>query len=130
MSTLFIAAGLKDNGGGRLIGPSSSRRRSSATRASVERAGVGDIVEIRAGDAMQTLGADLPDEIDLVLLDGAKDMYLDIFRLLEPRLTLGALVLADNAARSDTYRRHVRADDGYTSTGIDELDLEISCKTG
>jgi predicted O-methyltransferase YrrM len=130
VSTLFIAAGLKDNGGGRLIGTEFEPTKVDATRQSVERAGVDDIVEIRAGDALQTLSVDLPGEIDLVLLDGAKDMYLDIFRLLEPRLTLGALVLADNAARSDTYRQHIRASGGYTSTGIDELDLEISCRTG
>jgi predicted O-methyltransferase YrrM len=29
-------------------------------------------VEIREGDAMQTLRDDLPDTIDLLLLDGAK----------------------------------------------------------
>lgn len=42
------------------------------------------IVQVREGDAMQTLAVELPAEIHLVLLDGAKDMYIEVIGLLEP----------------------------------------------
>ena len=46
-------------------------------------AGLADLVELRQGDALQTLATDLPDRIDLVLLDGAKALYSDVLALLE-----------------------------------------------
>jgi predicted O-methyltransferase YrrM len=111
-----------------LIGTEFESTKVSATRRSVDRAGVGDIVEIREGDALATLSMNLPPEIHLVLLDGAKDMYADIIRLLEPRLIDGALVVADNAGRAESFRDYVRSGDGYVSTGLEELDLQLSCK--
>jgi hypothetical protein len=54
--------------------------------------GLIDLVEIRQGDALQTLRTDLPDTIDLVLLDGAKALYPEILDLVESRLRPGALV--------------------------------------
>jgi predicted O-methyltransferase YrrM len=50
---------------------------------------VSDLIEIREGDALETLRQDLPDTIDLVLLDGAKSLYPEILDLLEPRLRKG-----------------------------------------
>ncbi len=50
---------------------------------------------MRAGDAMQTF-ADLPTPIDFVLLDGWKDLYLPMVKLLQPKLRRGAVVFADN----------------------------------
>ena len=129
VSTLFLAAAVPDNGGGRVIGTEFESTKIDATRASVSQAGVDDIVEIRAGDARATLASNLPTEIDLVLLDGAKPLYLEILRLLEPHLRLGAVVVADNARRAADYQRYVRDSDAYVSTGLAELDLEISCRT-
>jgi predicted O-methyltransferase YrrM len=128
VSTLFLAAGIKDNGGGKVIGTEFEPTKIITTRKTVNRAGVGDIVEVREGDAMQTLAVDLPAEIQLVLLDGAKDMYLDVISLLEPHLVPGALVIADNANRAVSYREYVRQSEKYVTTGLDDLDLEISCK--
>jgi predicted O-methyltransferase YrrM len=90
-------------------------------------AGLADLVEIREGDALETLAGDLPDSIDLVFLDGEKSLYLDVLQLLEPRLAADALVVADNASRSGDYRTHVRSPGAYVSTGF-ENDLEISLK--
>ena len=42
-------------------------------------------MEIREGDALETLSVDLPETIDLVLLDGAKSLYPEILSLLESR---------------------------------------------
>ena len=52
---------------------------------------------------MQTLSVDLPETIDLVLLDGAKALYPEILSLVESRLRPGALIVADNADSSPDY---------------------------
>jgi predicted O-methyltransferase YrrM len=72
ISTLHLAAALRDNGGGRLITSEFEPSKVARARRNLEAGGVADLVEIREGDALQTLAADLPETIDLVLLDGAK----------------------------------------------------------
>ncbi len=93
-------------------------------------AGLADLVEIRAGDALETLAVDLPDSIDLVLLDGAKPLYPGILALLEGRLRAGALIVADNADWSPEYLALVRAaGGGYVSVPFAD-DVELSMKLG
>src|SRR5262249_3286765 len=75
VSTLHLAAALRDNGGGRLIGTEFEPAKVEQARANVTAAGLSELVEIRAGDALETLARDLPERIDLVLLDGAKGLY-------------------------------------------------------
>src|ERR1700721_2728682 len=82
ISTLHLAAALKDNGGGRLIGSAIEPSKIARARANLGAAGLSDLVEIREGDALQTLARDLPDSIDLALLDGAKRVYKHILSLL------------------------------------------------
>jgi predicted O-methyltransferase YrrM len=92
--------------------------------------GLIDLVDIREGDALQTLRVNLPDTIDLVLLDGAKALYPDILSLVESRLRPGALIVADNADHSPDYLAHVRAPgSGYLSTPFAE-DVELSMRLG
>jgi predicted O-methyltransferase YrrM len=72
ISTLHLAAALRDNGGGRLITSEFEPSKAARARANLSAGGLLDLVEIREGDALQTLSVDLPKAIDLVLLDGAK----------------------------------------------------------
>lgn len=72
ISTLHLAAGLRDNGGGRLITSEFEPSKAARARENLRDGGLIDLVEIREGDALKTLSRDLPDQIDLVLLDGAK----------------------------------------------------------
>ena len=130
VSTLHLAAALRDNGGGRLISTEFETSKIGAARASISAAGMEDLVEIRAGDAVETLTRDLPETIDLVLLDGAKGLYLKVLSILEPRLRPGALVLADNADWSPEYLARVRAPaGGYMSVQF-ATDVELSMKLG
>ncbi len=88
------------------------------------------MVEIREGDALETLARDLPDTIDFVLLDGAKVLYLQILTLLEDRLHAGALVVADNADASPEYIARIRsAANGYLSVPLAD-DVELSMRLG
>ena len=96
VSTLHIAAALKDNGGGRLITTEFEPAKIVHARNNLRAANLQEFVEIREGDALETLARDIP-PIDLVLLDGAKTLYLKVLNLLEPHLRTGAMLVADNA---------------------------------
>ena len=74
ISTIHLAAALRDNGSGRLIGSEFESAKVAKARENLQAAGLSDLVEIREGDALETLARDLPETIDLVLLDGAKGL--------------------------------------------------------
>lgn len=109
ISALHLAAGLHDNGGGRLITCEFEPSKAAKARENFAAAGLDDLIELREGDALETLASGLPDAIDLVLMDGAKNLYPDVLDLLEPRLAPAALVVADNAERSPEYLERVRS---------------------
>jgi predicted O-methyltransferase YrrM len=128
ISTIHMAAALRDNGGGRLIGSEFEGSKVAKAQQNLEAAGLSDLVEIRQGDALETLARDLPGPIDLVLLDGAKGLYSDVLTLLEPRLRAGALIVADNADHCPEYVARVRRPDGgYLSVPFTG-DVEISMR--
>jgi predicted O-methyltransferase YrrM len=130
ISTLHLAAALRDNGGGRLITSEFEPSKIARAREHLTAGGVIDLVEIRQGDALQTLSVDLPDLIDLVLLDGAKGLYPEILSLLESRLRPGAFIVADNADDSPDYLARVRSPaEGYLSVPFAE-DVELSMRIG
>ena len=130
ISTLHLAAALRDNGGGRLISSEFEPSKVARAREHLVEGGLADLVEIRAGDALETLAADLPDMIDLVLLDGAKALYADILALLAPRLRPGALIMADNVDHSPDYLAQIRAPgSGYLSVPF-AGDIELSMRVG
>jgi predicted O-methyltransferase YrrM len=130
LSTLHLAAALRDNGGGRLITCEFEPSKVARARANLVAAGLDDLVEIRAGDALQTLLSDLPEAIDLVLLDGAKALYPEILALLESRLRPGAFIVADNADDSPDYLARVRSSGGgYLSVPFGD-DVELSMRIG
>ncbi|RWC96552.1 MAG: O-methyltransferase [Mesorhizobium sp.] len=128
ISTLYLAAALRDNGGGRMITTEFEPSKVVRAKANLTEGGLIDLVEIREGDALQTLSADLPDAIDLLLLDGAKALYPEILSLVESRLKPGALVIADNADLSPEYLERVRSPaSGYISTPFGD-DVELSVR--
>ena len=130
ISTLHLAAALRDNGGGALITTEFEPSKVARARRHLEEGGVADLVEIREGDALLTLAADLPARIDMLLLDGAKALYPDVLGLLESRLRPGALIVADNADHSPEYLARVRSlTDGYLSTPV-SAEVELSMRLG
>jgi predicted O-methyltransferase YrrM len=129
ISTLHLAAALKDNGGGRVIGSEFEPAKVARARANMAAAGLADLVDIREGDALETLSRDLPEVIDLVLLDGAKTLYARVLSQLAPRLRTGALIVADNADMCPEYIAQVRSPgSGYLSMTIGD-DVELTMKS-
>jgi predicted O-methyltransferase YrrM len=128
ISTLYLAAALRDNGGGQLIGTEFEATKVVQARKNINAAGLGDLVEIREGDALETLASGLPASVDLVLLDGAKSMYPSVLSMLEARLHGGSLVVADNADRSAEYLARVRDPAAGFVTVQFAGDVELSMK--
>ena len=130
VSTLHLAAALKDNGGGRLITTEFEPSKAIRARENLAAGGLADLVEIREGDALDTLASDLPDTIDLLLLDGAKSLYMDVLGLVENRLRRGAVIIADNADHCPEYLEHVGdPSHGYLSMAFTE-EVELTIRLG
>ncbi|MHA6574430.1 O-methyltransferase [Pseudomonas yamanorum] len=130
LSTLHLAAALRDNGGGALISSEFEPSKIALARQHLEQGGVSDLVEIRQGDALVTLASGLPDSVDLLLLDGAKGLYGDVLNLVESRLKPGALIIADNTNYCPDYLARVRSPaNGYLSVPIGD-DVELSVRLG
>ena len=139
ISTIHLAAAVRDNAAvgdhpaGRVVSTELHPAKAAQARANLAEAGLDDLVTILEGDARETL-AGLPGPVGFVLLDGWKNLYLPVLRLLEPRLTPGALVVADDAvsmaAEMPDYLSYVRDPaHGYLSVTFLESDgLEITCR--
>ncbi|MDL5602027.1 class I SAM-dependent methyltransferase [Bacillus subtilis] len=128
LSTLHLAAALRDNGGGVLIGSEFEPSKIELARHHFVEGGVSDLIEIREGDALMTLASNLPETVDLLLLDGAKALYGDVLKLVEKRLRPGALVIADNTDYCPEYLAHVRLpQNGYLSVPFAD-DIEVSMR--
>jgi predicted O-methyltransferase YrrM len=134
ISTLHLAAALRDtagtDGAGRIITTEFEPAKAARARDNLRAAGLADLVELREGDALETLARDLPPAIDLVLLDGAKVLYAEILALIEPHLRPGALVVADNADHAPDYLARVRDPaHGWLSVPF-AGDVELSLRLG
>ncbi|OFA04958.1 O-methyltransferase [Duganella sp. HH101] len=130
LSTLYLASALRDNGGGRLITTEFELSKVERARDNLIAGGLLDLVEIRAGDALETLATDLPERIDLLLLDGAKALYPEILALVQSRLRPGAIIVADNADYNPDYVAMVRSPaSGFMSMPFAD-DVELSVYTG
>ncbi|CAN5727899.1 hypothetical protein BH23GEM9_BH23GEM9_32520 [soil metagenome] len=95
VSTIYLAAAVRDNGGGHVIGSELDSCKLAMARRNIDEAGLTTLVEVREGDALETL-QDPGGSVDLVFLDGFPEFYLPIVKMLTPRLRNGAVVLADN----------------------------------
>jgi predicted O-methyltransferase YrrM len=120
-----------DNGFGRLITTELSSTKARQAGVHLEQAGLRHLIEIRQGDAFQTLAGVAG--IDLLLLDGWKPLYLPMLKQLEPALSPGCLVIADDvislAEKLTPYLSYVRdVSSGYLSSTIpidDGVELSI-----
>lgn len=136
ISGIHLAAALRDAGRGRLITTEFDTIKAERARENFRTAGLLDLIDIRVGDAFETLKSGLDGGIDLVLLDGWKPLYLPMLKFLEPRLLPGALIVADDLAVAPealaVYVGYVReASNGYVSVEVPLGDrVEISVRTG
>lgn len=95
ISTLFLAQGVLETKG-RIITTELIESKAKKAIENFKNAGVNDLIEVRIGNAMETL-KNHNTSIDLLLLDGWKDLYLPLFKLLEPNFHANTLIYVDNA---------------------------------
>lgn len=123
ISTIYLAAAARANNG-RVIGSELESAKVKAARANVAEAGLQQFVNIREGDAMKTL-ANIDAPIDFLLLDGWKDLYVPMIKMLAPKMRSGAVVLADNIFTfKKTLRPYVQHMQNR-SNGFDSVTLPI-----
>jgi predicted O-methyltransferase YrrM len=117
ISTIHLAVALRDGGGGRLVSTELEPGKAARAQDNLAAAGLADLVDIRVGDALETLRGGFDRPVDLVLLDGAWSLYLPVLELVEPHLAPGALVIGENAVdESGEYLAYVRDPaNGYRS---------------
>jgi predicted O-methyltransferase YrrM len=135
ISTIHLAAAARDNDGGRVVTTEMEPGKVKRAREHLQEAGLLDQVEIREGDALETLRT-LDGTIDLLFLDGWKKLYLPVLRLLEPRLRQGAAVIADDInlfpEELEPYLGYIRSPaNGYVSEAIplgDGLELSVNSR--
>lgn len=120
ISTLHLAAAVRDNGTGHIITTEMSSHKLAAARATFAEAGVSDLITILEGDARTTLKT-VNAPVQFVLLDGWPDLDLTVVKILEPVLTPGALIVGDNVNLdpNHAYLNYVHApENGYVSTPL------------
>ncbi|HKY91466.1 MAG TPA: class I SAM-dependent methyltransferase [Nevskiaceae bacterium] len=107
VSTIFLASAMRDTGG-IVIGTEIEPTKAAAARRNFAEAGVEPFIDLRVGDALQTL-QDCGGPIDFVLVDTWIPLALPAVKLLAPQLRPGAMVVCDNVTQfADAYT-------GYTT---------------
>jgi predicted O-methyltransferase YrrM len=97
VSTMYLAAAVRDNGGGIVIGTEHEPHKAKAARANFAEAGLADLIDLREGDLRETLKT-LEAPVDFVLCDIWTDVVLPGLLLISPHLRVGSVICADNTA--------------------------------
>ena len=133
ISTIYLALAVRDNGGGRVIGTEMVPIKVIRAKKHIQEAGLADIVEIKEGNALETL-KDLEGPIDFLLNDGFPPYALPILKLMTPKLRKGAVVVTDNVGMfkgdHEDYLKYIRSpDNGFISGNLEfKEDCEFSVR--
>ena len=95
VSTLYLAAALRDNGGGTVIGAEYEPQKVKAARANFEAAGLTRFIDLREGDLLEAFKT-IQGPIDFVLFDIWGHVVRPALDLLLPHLKAGAVICTDN----------------------------------
>ena len=134
MSTLYFAAAIRDNGGGTVIGSDIVPGKLAAARRNLAAAGLAAWVDLRPGDARETL-RDLGGPVDVALIDGwpggeGPSLARQVMEIIAPQLRIGGIVINDNA--EPDYLDYIRDPaDGFRSMSLPlkggtELSVKLS----
>jgi predicted O-methyltransferase YrrM len=101
VSTLYLAAAVRDNGGGIVIATEYETAKAKIARGHFAEAGLSECVDLREGDLRETLKT-LEGPIDFMLTDIWTPLARPALALVASHMRKGAIVVADN---TNTYRR-------------------------
>lgn len=94
-STIWWARAVGD--GGKVYYTDGSPQNAKEARGYFERAGVGDRIDVKVGDALEVLSEQAKESFDIVFCDIDKEDYPRAFRLAKSFIRKGGLFVADNA---------------------------------
>lgn len=100
ISAIYLAAAAKQTDG-QVITTELLASKCEIAQQNFKEAGVEKWVDLREGDAMETL-KEVPDAIDFLLLDGWNELYLPLMNMLSPKIKKGALIYTDNVGFPST----------------------------
>jgi predicted O-methyltransferase YrrM len=95
VSTIYLAAAVRDNGGGTVYGSEHEPEKVKAARANFAKAGLARFIDLRSGDLVDACKT-IEGPIDFVLFDVWIQVVRPALDLLLPHLRPGAIVCADN----------------------------------
>jgi predicted O-methyltransferase YrrM len=105
VSTLYLAAAVRANGGGTVIATEYEPAKAAAARAHFAEAGLADLIDLREGDLRETLKV-IEGPVDFVLMDIWTEMARPAIELIAPHLRQGGVIVADNTERVRQPYRH------------------------
>ncbi len=123
ISSIYLAAAARETGGF-FTGTEKDSAKAQVALANLNEAGLSRWSDIREGDALESL-APLEGPVDFLFLDGWKDLYIPLLKLMEPKLAPGAVIFADNIK---SFRKTLRPFVDYisdTSNGYETTILDI-----
>lgn len=140
VSTIYLAAAVRDTvrdhgGEGMVIGTEIEPAKARVANANIADAGLGGFVDVRVGDARETL-KDVGGQVDFLLLDSWIPLVWPVMAVVAPQLRPGAIVICDNVELYEKeyarYTSFVRdPNNGFRSVLLShEGGLEISVKLG
>lgn len=106
-STLYLADAARRTDG-KIITFEAEDYKQAVAREAIAEAGLADVVEWRCGDATLLLKEE-PVGVDFALIDIWKELYIPCFEAIYPKLSDGALVVADNMLFPEIHRRDATA---------------------
>lgn len=95
ISTLFLAAAVRDNGGGTVIATEYEPSKAAVARGNWARAGLSEFIDLREGDLTETLRV-IEGPVDFALFDIWAPAVRPALRHILPHLRLGGILVADN----------------------------------
>ena len=95
VSTLYLAAAVRDNGGGTVIATEYEPSKAQIARRNFDAAGLSSYIDLREGDLKDTLKT-IDGPVDFVLLDIWTEAVVPAMTNIAPHLRQGAIVIADN----------------------------------
>ncbi len=141
-STIWFAEAISKKPGGKIITIDQDKKKIERAKRNFEDAGLGDLIDIRHGDALEVL-LDIKNEsnssesFDFVFIDADKERYIQYFDIILPMVKPGGLIGADNILFperfqkfANLYVKHVRNNPKIRSVTIpidngEELSLKL-----
>ena len=99
VSTLYLAAAVRDNGGGQVIATEWESAKAAIARGNFAKAGLQEWIDLREGDVAETLKV-IDGPVDFVLLDIWTEAVMPAMRNIARHLHKGSVIVADNTTSS------------------------------